>query len=163
VKRTADAIIAKLGEVMASVAEGTRERISVEKVREAKADLVFSYWATRMGHRAAIYDSKRERRLLARLKENGDDIHELLYAIDGAIRDDWLMGRDPKSPRKYDGIEVIFRDREQVERLAGATPGWRKKAPHPLAVKYGEALGEAADPDRYQESGGRSDNAEHVV
>jgi hypothetical protein len=50
-------------------------------------------------------------------------VHELLYAIDAARADDWIIGRDPKSPKKYDGIEVIFRDRPQIERLSGETPG----------------------------------------
>jgi hypothetical protein len=151
VKRTADAIITKLGEVMASVATGARERISIEKVRAAKAELVFSYWAKRLNHETAIFDAKREKRLLARLKENGDIIHELLYAVDGALRDDWLMGRDQRSTQKYDGIEHIFRDRERVERLADMVPGWRQKVPHPLAVKYAEIIGEAAQHQQEEE------------
>jgi hypothetical protein len=63
------------------------------------------------------------------------------------MRDDWIMGRDPKAPRKYDGIEVILRDRAQIERFAGETKGWRKKEPHPLAVNFAQIIGEAAGQD----------------
>jgi hypothetical protein len=140
VKRPADVIVAKLGEVMASVGMGTRERLNAEQARRAKADIVFAYWAKRLNHEDSIYDTKRENRLIARLRENGDNVHELLYAIDGAMRDDNLMGRKNDSVRKYDGIETIFRDRAQVERLAGDMPGWRRQDPHAIAVKYAEAF-----------------------
>lgn len=87
-------------------------------IRKAEAIRVFAYWRDAMGKSdATMFDHKRERRLVGCLQENGGDVSELLYAVDGALKDDWLMGRDPKSPRRYDGIEHIFRDRAQIERL----------------------------------------------
>lgn len=107
-----------------------------EQLCRAKAGLIFAYWAKCLHHGRALLDKKRERRLLARLKENEGDVSELLYVIDGARADDWLMGRDVRSDRRYDGIETIFRDREQVERLAETCDDYRNAKPHPLAVKY---------------------------
>ncbi len=107
-----------------------------EQLARAKAGLIFAYWAKCLHHGRALLDKKRERRLLARLQENAGDVSELLYVVDGARHDDWLMGRDPRSDRRYDGIETIFRDREQVERLAETCDDYRSDKPHPLAVKY---------------------------
>ena len=79
---------------------------------------------------------KRERRIVSRLRESSGDLSILCYAVDGALRDDWIMGRDERSPRSYDGVENIFRDRAQVERLAEACPRFRKGQKHPLVEKY---------------------------
>ena len=62
------------------------------------------------------FDSKRRSRIQARLREH--DAATLKAAIRGALADDWIMGRDPKSRRSYRGIETILRDASQVERLA---------------------------------------------
>ena len=138
--------------VMASVSAGTEQRVAGEKLLRWKAEVAFAYWAKRMGHEQSLLDSQRERRLLARLRESDGNLHELLYAVDGAHRDDWIMGRDPKAPRKYDGIETVFRDRAQVERLAGLCPKWVRGELHPLAVKYQALMQpDAAAPQPQQE------------
>jgi len=116
--------------------DGASERLKREALYVGMAEIVFAYWATRLHHPAALYDRKRERRLLARLRESGGDWGLLCYAIDGALTDDWLMGRAVNSPRKYDGIETLFRDREQVERLAELCPKFCAGTPHPLVTKY---------------------------
>lgn len=110
----------------------TTERLKLDEAIQRMAEVVFAYWAARMAHPKAILDQKRERKIVARLKENRGDLGELLYVVDGARKDDWLMGRDPRAPRTYDGIETIFRDREQVERLANLTSGYRAGKPHPM-------------------------------
>jgi hypothetical protein len=108
----------------------TQERHAREAGLRLGIEVVFAYWHARLGKNGkTVLDPKRERRILARLRENGGDVSELLYAIDGALRDDWIMGRDPKAPRAYDGIETIFRDRGQVERLATTVPSRRERHP----------------------------------
>lgn len=113
-----------------------RAKTSDERMN-ASVGVVFAYWARVMNHRRVVLDRKRFSRIAARLRENGRDASELLYAIDGAATDDFLMGRDPKAPRRYDGIETILRDREQVERLAERCKAYRNGTPHPIAVEYG--------------------------
>ncbi len=119
-----------------SLRDGALERLKRDKLYAGMAEIIFAYWAARLHHPAALFDQKRERRLLARLRESGGDWGLLCYAVDGALTDDWLMGRDMHSPRKYDGIETIFRDRAQVERLAELCPHFRAGQPHPLVTKY---------------------------
>jgi hypothetical protein len=133
--RSVDAIIAHLQEVSTQ----TDRRLNTEAIRDVQVQVVFAYWAKRLGHEKTLLDQKRQRVLERRLSENGGNLSELLYAIDGALKDDWTMGRDVKSPRKYDGIETVFRDRAQVERFAGECPDWRAGKPHPMATKYAGA------------------------
>lgn len=76
---------------------------------------------------------------MARLVESRGDWGIMCYAVDGALKDDFLMGRDDRSARRYDGIETIYRDRGQVERLAEMCPKYRAGEPHPLVVKYANA------------------------
>ncbi len=107
----------------AAIEHKTQERVTKEQALRLAANVVFSYWHARMGKTArTILDPKRERLLIARLRENGGDVTELLYVVDGALRDDFLMGRDPKATRKNDGVELLFRDRAHVERLRDAVP-----------------------------------------
>lgn len=106
------------------------------KRRRVYAALIFAYWAKVMGHDRVLFDEQREKRLTERLRENHDDVSELLYVVDGAKRDDFLMGRAVGTKKKYDEISTIFRDREQVERLAEACPKYRQRLEHPLAHKY---------------------------
>jgi len=117
------------------VASHTTERRRLEQGLQLAAEAVFAYWHARMGRNGrTVLDKKRESRLLARLRENDGDVSELLYAVDGALRDDYLMGRDPKAPRAYNGVETIFRDRAQVERLAQSVPD---RAPqHPFLEQH---------------------------
>ena len=140
-QHTVQALTVRLARVLDDVSNGAHAGFAKDQLHRLAAGMVFSYWAMTMGHEKSIFDGKRERRLLARLKENGGDVGELLYAVDGAKRDDYLMGRDPKSDgRVYDGIETIFRDRSQVERLAATTKGFREGRVHKLLDKYGDAL-----------------------
>lgn len=97
------------------------------------ARIVFSYWQDVMRKPRAIFDDRRKTRIITRLRENSGDVGELLYAIDGAEKDDWLMGRDPKSNgKKYNDIDTIFRDRAQVEKLAETMKGYLADKTHPV-------------------------------
>ena len=98
--------------------------------------VVFAYWMAKLNHPVAIYDENREKKIMARLREGKGDWGLLCYAVDGAKRDDYLMGRDPRSTGRHDRIDVIFRNRSQVERFAELCPKFRAGHPHPLVAKY---------------------------
>ena len=127
-------ITQRLAAVMATVAEKGRLSMSLEGVRELQVEMVFAYWVAKLSHESAMLDLKRGHRIKTRLTENGGNVHELLYVVDGAKRDKHIMGQN-QDGRKYDGIETIFRDRGQVERLA-ELGGYKPGAEHPLARKY---------------------------
>jgi hypothetical protein len=114
------------------VTEHAAKNKQKEKDRKEAATLVFQYWATEMGKTRTVLDAKRLKRLMVRLEENGDNVGELLYAVDGAKNDNWLMGRDPRTPRAYPPTEPILRDRSQVERLAETRNGYKQGKVHPL-------------------------------
>jgi hypothetical protein len=110
--------------------------VRVDEWRKVAASLVFAYWAAKTGHTKALLDPKRESVLVRCLRLNGDNVHELLYVVDGALKDDWTMGRDPRSTKRYDQIQTIYQDREHVEKFAGACKGYVEGKPHPMAVKH---------------------------
>jgi hypothetical protein len=85
---------------------------------------VFAEWQTVHAHPDAKLDAKRTARIGSALKLFAPD--QLKQAIRGALKDDWLMMRDPKSPRKYDGLETILRDSAQIERLIELETGKTK-------------------------------------
>lgn len=120
-----------------AVRNGTAARLKQDARFACLAEVVFAYWAAKLHHPGAILDAKREKRILARLRESRGDWGLLCFAVDGALRDDFLMGRDDRAGRKYDGIETVFRDRAQVERLAELCPKFQAGDLHPLVVKYG--------------------------
>ena len=86
---------------------------------------VLEHWAAKSWHgRRPLLTPERHRRVAARLAD-GLSVADMKSAIDGAEKDPWIMGTDPKSPRAYTGIETILRDVPQVERLralAGPPP-----------------------------------------
>lgn len=81
----------------------------------ANVRLVFDEWRKVFEHPTAKLDNKRTLRIKARLKDFTPE--QLCKALRGAAKDDWTMGRDPKSPRRYDGLETVLRDTAQVERF----------------------------------------------
>lgn len=139
-KRTLEAVTARLAQVMGEVSEGTRERLQRDQLLVMQAEMIFSYWAAKTGHEKSIFDAKRERQIIKMLEMNGGDVSELLYVVDGALRDDTIQGKRSDSTRKYDGIETIFRDRAQVERLAGIVKAYREGKTHKLVEKYSAAV-----------------------
>jgi hypothetical protein len=97
--------------------------IPAEPEPDATADVqsVFDAWRRIHGHKNSKLDSKRRKRIKYALELFTSS--QLESALMGALRDDWLMGRDPKSPRKYDGIETLLRDTAQIERLIELSTG----------------------------------------
>ena len=79
---------------------------------------VFRHWKTTHDHPKSKLDTKRRRRIEARISE-GSSIEDLCLAITNAKNDDHLMGTT--SGKKFDGIDTILRDAAQVERLIELT------------------------------------------
>jgi hypothetical protein len=109
------------------------ERRSVLGRREHFAEMVFVYWAEAFDHGRALLDPKRLGVLMDRLKENRDDLSELLYVIDGA-RDDRYVKEG------HNDIDFLYQKRGTVERWAGKVPRYKRGEVHPSARKVFEHL-----------------------
>lgn len=103
-------LVTGVGVASAPALAPAEDPISLASVRE-----VFAEWQRVHSHDTAKLDAKRTARIRGALKLHAVD--QLKLAIRGALKDDWLMGRDPRAPRKYDGLETILRDNAQIERL----------------------------------------------
>ena len=123
-----------LAPVKQELAEKQRAGNEKRAVRRALAETVFVYWQHKLGHTRTLFDEKRQKRIMARLQENGDDASELCYAIDGLFRSGWHR------ENKHTGIEVVFRDRAQVEHFAEACRGYLDGDTHPHVAKTTQAL-----------------------
>lgn len=140
-KRDVDAIVKRLGTVLEEVTGGNREPLGREQWLTLATEMVFAYWARSRGKDKAFIGENdvREKKAKQRLLENGGDIGELCYAIDGVKLSKYHMG-DNQDRRVYDGLETILRDRPQVEKFAGLVPQYRAGKVHPLVVKYAQTL-----------------------
>jgi hypothetical protein len=77
---------------------------------------VFDYWSVRLDHPRSKLDARRARLIRARLAEFSVDA--LCRAVDGCARSDFHMGRHPKTVgQRHDGIGLIFRSAEHIERF----------------------------------------------
>lgn len=86
---------------------------------KAGSYMVFMYFVAAFGKSDKyIATDKRIDKIKSRLRENSCDVSELFWAVDGALRDDWIMGRDPKARNGgWQEIQTVFRDRDQIDRF----------------------------------------------
>jgi DNA-binding XRE family transcriptional regulator len=80
---------------------------------------IFLHWQQIMNHPQAKLDKKRRSKIEAALKL-GFTIDQLKQAIDGCALTSFNMGDNLRSQR-YDGIDLIFRDAEHIERFIAAS------------------------------------------
>lgn len=139
VRLTADAFIAELPQRLAALAAEEDSKRRQMLWRDQAVGFVFSYWAKRFGRPRAALDPKRAKLILQRLREADDQVSDLLYALDGARKDPWIMGTDPNSTKAYTGIETILRDRATVERHAERSPRFHAGLDHPMLERWPEA------------------------
>lgn len=119
------------------VARDTASRTARERLFGALEAFVFAYAQKRWGHEGALLDPKRQRYLHRALVANGGNVHILLYAADGALKDDVIAGRRDDSPKGgYLRISTVYRDQEQVERLARLA-GYEPGKVHRMAEAHG--------------------------
>lgn len=102
------------------------EPSQAERLR-VDARWVFEVWKLDTGHPRAVFDSKREARIRARLRE-GFSREQLKTAITNRHNSQHLMGNNA-SGTVYDGIETLLRDAAQVEKLLNLTEPERPRSP----------------------------------
>lgn len=137
VKRTGQEIITALQtDGLAGIQRQGIKRTERERHLKTCAALVFAYWAAKYCHPRAYLDEEREKKIVARLRENDGDVSELMYTIDGGLKDDWVNGTARNARHKNDGILYIFASRERVEQFAELCPGYQGSRPHKMALKY---------------------------
>jgi hypothetical protein len=82
---------------------------------------VFDHWKTALSHPRAVLDAKREKAILARLKD-GFSVADLKAAVDGCKADPFSMGQNDRN-QVYDDIALICRDASHVEKFIRKASG----------------------------------------
>ncbi len=125
----------------------TREPETIEPVlTEAETvKKIFDFWREKHGYKRAVLDHARKTKINARLKDFAPK--DLCRAILGALKDDWLMGRDPRAGKKYNEIKTIFRDAAQIERLIELSGQKRGTTGELYAQDPEQALAKKAETD----------------
>ena len=74
---------------------------------------IFEYWKNTLNHPKAIYSNDRINKIKARLKE-GFTVDDCKKAIDSISKSPYHMGDNDKN-KKYDSVEMIFRNADKLE------------------------------------------------
>jgi hypothetical protein len=149
-KRTADAVRERLAQVVTEIATGARRRLLTDQRRKLGCEIVFGYWMELFNHPRTIFDDKREATIARLLRDNGDDVGELLYALDGARKS---PPRSNDGGETYDGIQTLLRDRAQVERFAERMPAYKRGDPHPVMAQYAAMFRELSESEVQENNG----------
>lgn len=99
--------------------EKPKKKNQEEDKPRSRADMVrsvFGFWQTLLGHTSAVLDGRREAVIARRLKD-GYTAEQLMDAIRGCALSDFHMGREPGKPQRHDGITLICRDAEHVDKF----------------------------------------------
>jgi hypothetical protein len=94
-----------------------QQQQKADKVPEAEVERVYQYWCSTMRPgrtRVPALDTKRYLKVAAAVADYGVD--DCLKAIRGCAASDFHMGRN-KQNKRYDDLELIFRDQTHVERF----------------------------------------------
>ena len=100
---------------------------------------VFEHWQARLDHPQAKLDDKRKGYIRKALK-SGYTVDQLQRAIDGCANTPHNMGQNDRN-QIYDGIHVIFRDADQIDRFIRNAD----QAPFHQMSKAGRSTQAAAD------------------
>lgn len=97
------------------------ESVAIERVDKISEQVneVFEHWKSVLNHPRSILDAKRRRLITLRLKD-GFSVERLKLAVDGCRASPHHMGQNDRS-MVYDGVDLIFRDVEHVERFESYT------------------------------------------
>jgi hypothetical protein len=138
-----------LGVVLAEVTTGAARRFRADEKREVMALMLGAYWAAKLHkHPERVKFTKRRVSQLVRvLRENEDDLSELFYVVDGAVRDDYCQGRTQKQHgEKVIELDFLFGSRDRIERLAGHCAGYKAGETHPRVRQIvGDSEGEVVN------------------
>lgn len=140
-KRDVAAIQRRLATVLDQIVAGQRPALAPEQWRRVVCEMLFGYWVRVMDRPNSflVPNDKREALVNARLDENGDDVGEVAYAIDGVRRSKHHMGENDRNTQ-YNTLDLICRDRQHVEKYAALVPAYRRGEPHPLVVEHAALL-----------------------
>jgi len=130
-------------DVLAPISQAVRARQRLVSTIRPLAGIVFEYWAEKMRGpdiSKVVFDDKRAEIIMDRLVENKTDLSELLYAVDGALKVDYIMGRGLKAKVAFNGVETIFKDRAHVEKFSRAIEASRRGVPHPDLARVRQKL-----------------------
>lgn len=103
------------------VAKG-EQRAKASVVEDSHIEEVYEYWLMIMrpeSKRIPKLDEMRRRKIGWAIHDYG--VSGCRQAIDGCASSSWHMGRNP-SRRRYDSIELIFRDQAKVEMFMSYSP-----------------------------------------
>jgi hypothetical protein len=92
----------------------TKEKTNKKSETSSDVSVVFDHWKKTLNHPKATLDKKRIERINARLKTFS--AADLINAINGVQYSPHHIGENAQKMR-YDGIQTIFRDTEQVEKF----------------------------------------------
>lgn len=110
-----------------------------DKKFKKNVEEIFRYWQKVMNHPRARLDKKRRAKIEQSLK-SGYSLDELKQAIDGCAKTPFNMGQNNQGQR-YDGLELILRDAEHIDRFIknsinppqpAANPGPNQNINNPL-------------------------------
>ena len=98
------------------------QRRKAETVSDALISEVYEYWLSQMRPgrtRVPQLDDKRRLKVASAIADYG--AADCMRAIDWCMRSDFHMGRN-KQNKKYDDLELIFRDQDHIERFLAFLP-----------------------------------------
>lgn len=84
---------------------------------------VYEYWLEQMRpgrKRVPALDDRRRLKIASAIADYGVD--DCIQAINGCGASDFHMGRN-KAGKRYDDLELIFRDQDHIERFLSYLPG----------------------------------------
>lgn len=109
-----------------------------------QARRVFGFWRSHMKHSKAALDDKRQKAIIARLKD-GYTVEDLELAVKGCKLTPHNMGKNDRG-QVYDDIELICRDAAHVDRfIANALKEGATKPPPKIETVKARLLREACE------------------
>ena len=112
----------RIAAVLTALASGQEGHLAALRRRELLGVWAVRYHLLNVGSTRALVMQADVAKAVARLRENGDDIAELLHASD-AMRDDPFHNGDNDRGKKYLSPSLLFRNREKLlnhaEKYAG--------------------------------------------
>jgi len=97
--------------------DSSKNELSVDK-KKTKVDQVFEYWKKILNHPRAVLDDKRKRIITKALKNYS--VNDCKSAIKGCLLTPHNMGKNDNH-KIYDGIHIIFRDADNIERFISSS------------------------------------------
>lgn len=136
----------------------TPKQIQIQKEKHKlikdNALTVFNYYKKILKHPNAKFTPDKEKKITTRLNE-GYSVEDCCLAIDGCSKSEWHMGKNDEH-KKYDSIELIFRNGGKIEEFMGYNSIVRNKSPSNKIVPTEEELKQYDDIEEvYNQKGER--------